>query len=803
MCKLVVYGLVQGVGFRPYVAELGRQLNIRGTVKNVGGIVHILACANRKVIEDFSYRLSSFDGKNEALPGARVDRINTFPLSWEEYTMQSGNPDDFVIAPSGPEADRIRILPADVATCERCAKELTDPDDRRYHHPFISCVSCGPRYSIMERVPYDRESLTMKIFPFCPQCRKEYRELHNIRRHAQTIACKDCGPKLFLYTLQNGKVQRTDSKRSDDALLQEAAKALKEGKILAIKNVGGYHFAFDPYNQEAAMRLRQFKDRERKPFAILFPDIDLIEQYGEVSALEKELLHSPQRPIVLIKKRTIPKGQSFTPGVCDNSSRIGAMLPCDPVQILLMERTGPLVMTSGNLGGEPIVTDDDHMLSYLREDGIDMILGNDRPIYNGLDDSVLQVIAPGETQQVQIIRRARGYVPEPVFLETSLEQDTFAAGGDLKAVFALGRETAVYLSGHYGDLMDYRALTKRREGTDHMEELLGITPESYVCDLHPGYVSVQETKNRGEERVTRIQHHYAHIASVMAEHNLRNVLGFAFDGTGYGTDQAVWGGECLLCTMEGFDRVGQLSYVALTGGDAAARNARQVAYCYGLSAMEQGCLTREEVPFREEAFAPLVEAARKNALQTVQTSSMGRLFDAVAAILELGYDNSYEGECPQLVQAAAEAYLEERNNAGDFTQEKDLYQSLLSAKECLTFPVEVRKGQDPETPVLQGDTDHLIADLIRRKNAGEAAGKLALEFHAAIARLASSMADMVLSRGNKVQGIALSGGSMNNRLLLGLLYEALGDKGLPVYTNEKVPCGDGGIALGQMYLMTR
>ncbi len=821
MCKLVVYGLVQGVGFRPYVAELGRQLNIRGTVKNVGGIVHILACGNRKVIEDFSYRLSSFDGKNPLLPGAKVNHIEIRELSREEYESMTGDPEDLVITESGQEPDRIRILPADVATCKRCEEELTNPDNRRYHHPFISCVSCGPRFSVMERVPYDRESLSMKIFPFCPECEREYTQLHNIRRHAQTIACKDCGPKLFLAEKNGEEVKITFSKKADDTLLEKAATALKQGRILGIKNVGGYHFSFDPYNEEAAKRLRLFKNRERKPFAIMFPDIDYIEQYCILSPLEKELLQSPKRPIVLVKKRTVPKGESFAPGVCASSPYIGAMLPCDPVQILLIKITGPLVMTSGNLGGEPIITDDDHMLSYLGENGIDMVLGNDRPIVNALDDSVLQVIKPSGTEQVQIIRRARGYVPEPIFLKKALKADSFAAGGDLKAVFALGREHAVYLSGHFGDLMDYRAATKRREGIDHLKEILGIEPAELICDLHPGYVSVREAKDPLSSSKTgvgmpgdpsglhQIQHHYAHVLSVMAEHDLERVLGFAFDGTGLGTDQAIWGGEMLICTKEGFDRVGQLSYIPLTGGDAVAKNARQAAYCYGLAAMQQGYLDEGDVPFGKEPFAALVKAAWSARMQTVETSSTGRLFDAVCAILGLGEDNSFEGECPQLLQSAAEQELERLLNknelscaealmAGDWQNDPSYISDLLqNGEEQKTLRLELIEKDER----IQADVPRFIADLVHRLKKGDKPGTLALEFHVALAKMAGEMADMVLSKRDDLQAICLSGGSMNNRLLLSLLVAELGGKGLPVYTNEQVPCSDGGIALGQMYYL--
>ena len=942
--KITIYGLVQGVGFRPFVAEQAEDLDIAGTVRNLGGIVKILAEGKKEALDEFVHRLSTC-----APEGARVDRVEVLEISQEkileEQCFQKGTSkedlderkalglknsfDDlnsrnvlhhvkkkkkFFIIDSEPAKDVLRFLPPDIATCDFCKKELFDRKNRRYRYPFISCTACGPRFSILERVPYDRETVTMRDFPMCPSCAGEYGEKGNKRRHAQTIACAECGPQVRLYEhdvifkKKNGQKSQVHSQisRKDgqefqenkqffhaeggkmkylheknvvkkrveylqgEAAVRKSIELLRQGKILAVKDIGGFHFAFDPMNRDAAKRLRAFKNRERKPFAVMFPEISDIERYCEISDTERSLLCSPARPIVLLKKRA---GMDFAPEVCGESSFIGAMLPCNPLQMLLLCETGPLVMTSGNRGGEPIITDEEAMFAFWNVP--DAVLTHDRRILYGLDDSIFQVTACGEREVVQLIRRARGLVPEPVALPGKLLSDTFAAGGDLKAVFALGRENMAYCSAHFGDLENVQAGGKRAEALKGMCELLGISPVQAVCDRHPGYISVRNLEedlshiemfsgSNDVRNLTKVQHHHAHIAAVMAEYALQGkVLGVAYDGTGYGDDGTVWGGEFLICEGKNCTRAAHLESVLLTGGDAAAKNALVTAYCYLYAAQENGTLNKEEFekcvsgifdrPYiskekknievaerhvsdkktemkksdffgidKEERRISaqqrmILDAALKNHINTCLSSSMGRLFDAAAAVLDICTENSYEGECPEKLQAYAMRYFE-KEESGHLNRN-------LPKEDIFKIPIQ-RKNY-----IWTADGSFLIAALARERANGVSKEKLAYEFHRSIAQMTVRMCELICTgedspvseksgrqentdacnqagsvengtvKEKKITKIALGGGCMYNRLLLKLLIPELEKKGYEVYINEKVPSGDGGLAYGQMALL--
>ncbi len=971
--KITIYGLVQGVGFRPFVAEQAEALGLAGMVQNMGGIVRIFAEGKKEALDEFIHRLSAC-----APEGARVDRVEVSGVSkedlWKEIhvrnqTGQSQNNkffhgqinesgqspknksyqnqnnkinQNFFIIESEPAKDALRFLPPDIATCDFCRRELFEKKNRRYRYPFISCTSCGPRFSIMERVPYDRDTITMRDFSMCPECRQEYLEKGNKRRHAQTIACKKCGPEVRL--LENAapefdcsndldkhfdEPQKENSKkkaekyRGEDAI-ERSIRLLKQGKILAVKDIGGFHFALDPKNREAVERLREFKNRERKPFAVMFPELSDIEAYCEVSETEKNILCSDARPIVLLKKK---RGMDFVPEVCGESRYMGAMLPCNPLQMLLLQGIGPLVMTSGNRGGEPIITDEEDMLKFWQEEHFsgtmlqmerskfwqenyfsgammqmengfgeitekdrrkscsvpDAVLTHDRRILYGLDDSIFQVTSCGEREVVQVIRRARGFVPEPVRLPKKFPVDTFAAGGDLKAVFALGRENMAYLSAHFGDLEDVQAAKKRVEALKGMCTLLGISPVHAVCDKHPGYYSakhveediqavwkagvfhteyllkherpkenvekhsytneIENIENYSHEKtgiisIRKIQHHHAHIAAVMAEYSLKGrVLGVAYDGTGYGEDGTVWGGEFLLCEERNFKRAGHLESVLLTGGDASSKNAMVTAYCYLSLAKEKGYLSETEMEKiisclnhetgQEEKKLTLnqrkiLDAARKNHINTVFSSSMGRLFDAAAAVLGICMENSFEGECPAKLEAQAEQYLENSKR----TREPKRAEVLDGTRESkqIEIPLYVKDG------AWIADGSFLLASLAKARLNGEAEEKLAYEFHRSIAQMTINMCENICQNAGgentekngrissventekisrispvgenteKISRIALGGGTMYNRLLLKLLIPELEKKGYEVYVNRKVPSGDGGLAYGQLVL---
>jgi len=640
----------------------------------------------------------------------------------------------------------------------------------------------------------------------CETCEKEYTEKGNIRRHAQTIACKDCGPTLCYVEIQDTFVR--DGKATHDFLqisdeqqaISEAVHALLQGKIGAIKDIGGYHFAFMPTNSQAASRLREFKNRDKKPFAVMFLNVEEVRKYCEVSEKEAALLTSSARPIVLLKKK-----KDFVPEICGESDRIGALLPCNPLQILLLEETGPLVMTSGNRGGEPIIISEEEMKKHLGN-GIDFMLTHDREILTPLDDSIYQVTeiqiddADGQLAEnaeksiVQLIRRARGLAPEPIRLHRKLPKDTFVAGGDLKAVFALGREELVYLSQYFGDLEDVRCAESREAGIRHMTELLEIVPKITVGDMHPAYFSTQNTEEK-------IQHHHAHVASVIAEHGLEGkVLGVACDGTGYGTDGTIWGSEFLLCEENRMERVGHFSSVKLVGGDASAKQADMTLYSYMLEARDQGYEiddffedcgktrldTNGNLNEAAEQRYKFQEMAWKQNINTAYSSSMGRLFDATAALLDICHYNSYEGECAiKLEQAAHIGKQEIKALLEDKVQVID----KLIKMDC------AKKGE-----CYIADSVKLLVDLYYLKQV-YSKEILAYLFHYAVAKAIIEMCNQICEE-NDVKQIALSGGSFINRILLSEVIKGLNVSGKQVYTNEKVPCGDGGIALGQMYVIT-
>lgn len=805
--KIKVSGLVQGIGFRPFVAELAEKLELAGQVKNLGGIVEILIAGDKEAVDTFVQRLGCV---GEELRGCRVDELIVEDISHygqidrEAPSLRKG---EFRIVESGNGREIRRFLPVDLPTCDRCVEEMHDSSNRRYRYPFISCTSCGPRFSIQKRVPYDRETITMDSFPMCEDCADEYTEKGNIRRHAQTIACKNCGPKLkYIARTDTQDYLQTDEQQA----ISEAVQALLQGKIGAIKDIGGYHFAFLPTDSQAASRLREFKNRDKKPFAVMFLNLDEVREYCEVSRKEAELLTSAARPIVLLKKK-----KDFVSEICGESDRIGALLPCNPLQILLLEETGPLVMTSGNRGGEPIIISEEEMLTHLGN-GIDFLLTHDREILTPLDDSIYQVTElddpihnkeqsasediPGEVSSVvQLIRRARGLAPEPIRLHRKFKKDTFAAGGDLKAVFALGREELVYLSQYFGDLEDVRCAESREAGLKHITELLEIQPEVAIGDLHPAYFS---SKNTGK----KVQHHHAHVASVIAEHGLYGkVLGVACDGTGFGIDGTIWGSEFLLCENEKMIRVGHFSSVKLVGGDTSAKQADMTLYSYMLEARERGLLV-EDFFLEHEKVNPLdmrmvekteecqqknnryqlQEMAWKQNINTVYSSSMGRLFDAVSALLDICNFNSYEGECAIKLEQAAHKGKAELEKLG------------LELQRELKSKIQVRCAN--AGGIYQADSVGVLVDLYHLKVC-YSKEILAYIFHHVVANAIVEISESICELYG-INQVALSGGTFINRILLSEVINGLVKRGKHVYINEKVPCGDGGIALGQIYLAT-
>ncbi len=796
--KIVVKGLVQGIGYRPFVAELAQDCGIGGWVRNTDGIVTILAAGEENAMKRFLKGL-----KEQAPFGAKVEELTAESVEnqvFSEFAIIGSNTSETV------KEREIPFIPADLPVCKNCLAEMQEETNRRYRHPFISCTSCGPRYSIIERLPYDRETISMNRFSMCALCGKEYGEHGNRRRHAQTIACKECGPALSFSRIVMGEADQTVT---GEAAYEAAVRFLSGGGILAVKDIGGYHLACTPFSEETVQTLRVLKGRETKPFAVLFPDIKSVSEYCSVNENEKALLLSPARPIVLLKKQEAGRRLAF--GVCAGSPQIGAMLPCNPLQVMLAEELGPLIMTSANTSGEVLILDDEEMMRWMEQKvttpyrGREVslaVLSHDRPIVTPLDDSVVQSVC-GRTQ---IFRRARGYVPNPV--ETGIEKNIFAAGGDLKSCFCYTGKGKAYLSQYLGDLGEEACLMQYRKEAERMRRLFGFSPEIATCDMHPGYASVRqanyfqdqgsagecyERKQRenaggqksGYRSLHRIQHHEAHAASVIAEHRLNApVLGFAFDGTGYGPDHTVWGSEALLWNGgANMIRFAHLKPVCLTGGDEGARNADLSFYGYLASFRDE---TKERiyklgkvVPGLDKETAELVGKAVSMGIQTVKSSSMGRLFDAVSAFLDICHYNSYESE--------AAIRLE-----------------WLADQTDRAYPLEIGLSACSGQPFL-GDAEPLFAEMAAALRNGVLKQELARGFLYAVSDFICRICEMAripASGGeqNGIRQIALTGGTFQNRILLEKTITRLESEGFSVYINEQVPPGDGGICLGQAYL---
>lgn len=736
-CRIVVTGVVQGVGFRPFVARAAEELSITGSVKNCGGAVEIAAQGTKEQIAELLRRM-----KQQPPSGAMVLTVTAVPADgeWESFT----------ILPSGGDMAELPILSPDLPVCDACLRELSDPANRRYRYPFISCTACGPRYSILEDIPYDRETTTMADYPLCADCAADYCTPDGRRRHAQTVSCHHCGPQL-LYR-QGGINSRQQQ------ALADAVEQIRAGHIIAVKGVGGYQLICSPYQPKAAAALRKWKGREKKPFAVMLPSVAEAERLCVVEEAERELLQSAARPIVLLRL----KKMEFAAEVSGDSRFLGVFLPYTPLHQLLIEECGPLVVTSANKSGEPLITQDAVMQQLAERDGFGL-LWNTRRITAMLDDSVARVISG----QPQLLRRSRGYVPLPLLLNRELNQTVLAAGGDLKAGFCLMQGNRAYLSQYFGDMASRASAEAYRAALCRMERLLGLKTEAIVCDLHPGYHTVQLARElaAGTLPLLQVQHHHAHILSVMAEHGLDSCIGVAFDGTGYGTDGNVWGGEFLLCRGAEFERMGCLEPIAMTGGDAASQDA-------GLSAMCQ--LRAAGLPCGEQRFS-LVCAALAHGVNVCQSSSVGRLFDAVSYLLGLRQNNSYEGECAiALENCAAQAY-----ERGD-------------APYPLGFEIEERAG------VLQLNRSGLLRALIEGKHSGADIGALALGFHVALAAAVEAVCRRLADTTGE-RNIALSGGVFGNRLLLELCIDRLKRAGLRVFWNRQVPPNDSGICLGQAW----
>ena len=763
--KIRVYGIVQGVGFRPTVSRHAAAAGITGSVCNKGPYVEIFAQGEEKCVKDFLERLEKQPPKRAA-----ILKINTEDVKEEEY----GKFNDFQIIESEKTKGEIFVSP-DIAICEECKKEMYDPKDRRYLHPFINCTCCGPRLTILDALPYDRERTSMKEFPMCPDCASEYEDPATRRYDAQPVCCNDCGPEVYL----TGREER------GRAAIIATRKMIHDGGIVAIKGIGGFHLCCDATNEEAVQRLRTLKNRPAKPFAVMARDVEAVKQECLVNEVQEEILDGHQKPILLLEKR---KKSANSTGLCKSvapgNPKVGIMLPYAPVQMLLfqyddgIEMPDYLVMTSGNTSGAPICRDDKEAVEELSQ-LCDLIFSHDRKIRIRADDSVMDFYK-GEPY---MIRRSRGYAPLPTMVTMPWKGQVLAAGGELKNTFCIGVDGRFYLSPYVGDLEDLRTVKALQETIHRFETLLEVEPEVAACDLHPKYNSTVVAEELGLP-VVKIQHHYAHILSCMAENDRKEqVIGVAFDGTGYGTDGTIWGGELLLADYHGFERMGSIEPFLQIGGDISAKEGWRIAVSLIYQQTQDKEQTMEIVKklnLCSEPECKVILAMADRKMNAVTSTSAGRLFDAVSAILGIRTKSTFEGEASMALEFAAEAY------------EKEIWE-IDEPADGESDPDEEKK--EPEDRLIM-KIGSLIKYLTEKKTEGIQAEKLAYIFHQKLAGLITDGCRKIRKK-TKCNCVALSGGVFQNRLLLRMVEEGLEKEHFTVLRHHLIPANDGGIALGQ------
>lgn len=756
--QIHVSGIVQGVGFRPFVYSLAHRYDLNGWVRNSSSGVDIAIDGPGDALRRFMEALTT-----EAPPLAHIADIESLSTAPNGFT-------GFRILESRVETGLYQPVSPDLTICPDCLRELFDPADRRYRYPFINCTNCGPRYTIIRDIPYDRPLTTMAGFPLCPACTAEYHDPLDRRFHAQPVACPECGPRLWLERSDGSSYISADS---EDPILA-ARSALQDGLIVAIKGLGGFHLACDANNPDAVSELRRRKLRVDKPFAVMLPSITAVRRHCLVDSAEEELLQSCPRPIVLLARRP---DSTIAAAVAPGQSTFGVMLPYTPLHYLLMEQDGDfpdaLVMTSGNLSDEPIAYTNEEARERLAELA-DIFLLHNREIHTRCDDSVMRVGLSCRADQPQMmpIRRSRGYAPFPVKLPRPTRQ-ILAVGGELKNTFCLTRDDYAFLSHHIGDMENYETLRSFEEGVAHMESLFHVKPETITCDLHPDYMATRYAHERAAHEglhLVEVQHHHAHIASAMAEHKLDGqspVIGVAFDGTGYGDDGTIWGGEFLIADYAGYERVAHLSYVPLPGGDRAIREPWRMALAH-LSAA--GLPWDADLPPVQHGRSlgadhlPVLQFQIDSSLNAPPTSSMGRLFDAAAALAGVRPAVNYEA------QAAIE------------------FEALVDATETGYYTIDYANGLiDPSLALAELLTDH---------RSGVTVGRIAARFHNGVAQLVRRVCyDLQHERG--LHEVVLSGGVWQNITLLRRTIALLEKDRFNVLTHQLVPSNDGGLALGQ------
>lgn len=780
-----VYGIVQGVGFRPFVSRTCKENGITGTVANKGSYVEIFAQGDVDILQDAL----------KHMPPARAVILNTITHECDKPPF-----DSFEIIESEKDAGDIFVSP-DIAICEDCKKELFDPGNRRYMHPFINCTNCGPRLTILDSMPYDRERTSMKDFDMCPECEYEYTHPETRRYDAQPVCCPNCGPSVYLIEtgLSSAAIQGPDGSLKDAAAqgpqitvrgseaITAARRALADGKIVAVKGIGGFHLACDAKNEEAVARLRLLKNRPMKPFAVMMKDMDTVLRECILPESEdkmRELLTGYQKPIVLLEKRcadekeadaaSVGTGCTLAESVAPDNPNVGVMLPYTPLHMLLFDYTDDirvsdcLVMTSANASGAPICRTDEDALSEIAG-FTDYILSNDRMIRTRADDSVTDFYKG----RPYMIRRSRGFAPLPIMIDSDIRGSVLAIGGELKNTFAIAKDTLIYPSAYVGDMEDIRTVNALEESVRRMETLLEAEPSLVVCDMHPKYNTTAVAESMGLP-VMKVQHHYTHILSCMAENEyLDDVIGVSFDGTGYGTDGTIWGGEYLLCSTTGFERLGHITPFIQSGGDLSSKEGWRIA-----ASILGSEISKEDICNTLGLCSGMEYDILQNMIRTginsITSTSAGRLFDAASAVMGIRRASTFEGEASTSLMFAAERYAASAVKAGN--------------ADVIINPDTT--GRDDY------DTNKLLLDIATRYMNGEDRDKLAYHFHRRLAEII--IQNCILYRDKTGIGTAaLSGGVYQNKLLLRLTEEGLLKAGFRVLRHSLIPPNDGGICVGQ------
>ncbi len=729
-----IYGIVQGVGFRPFISRICTENKINGKVLNKGSYVEIHAQGNTA-------------GLHEAVKSSPPDRalIQDVTVHFTDEEEYHG----FIISKSEHDSGKT-FIPADIAVCDACKKELFDPSNRRYLHPFINCTACGPRLTILDMMPYDRERTSMAGFAMCPECAREYTKPSMRRFDAQPVCCNECGPQVYI----------TDTDIRGKAAITAARKAVSEGGIIAVKGIGGFHLCCDAHNSIAIDQLRKAKHRPAKPFAVMMKDISTAKKYCRISPAQERLLCGHEKPVVLLNRK-----EDCDINAAPDNPYIGVVLPYTPVHLLLFEyddeilMPDALIMTSANISGAPICINDDEITAYAGN-FCKAILSNDREIKMRCDDSVTDVY----NDKPYIIRRSRGYSPIPFSISKKTDGCVLALGGELKNTFCIAKNSLFYSSPFVGDMSDMRTVDSQRETIKKMLKLLDAKPSLAVCDLHPDYNS-SAAAEAFSLPVMKVQHHYAHILSCMAENDFtEKVIGVAYDGTGYGTDGTIWGGEILLCDMHGFKRLSSLTPFVQSGGDISAKEGwRSAASILDKAAALELCLCSEE------SYDILFKMREKN-INSVISTSAGRIFDAASAVLGIKKASSFEGESACALMFAAEKYTK---NSRDYSY---------------TLPL--------LTEDKKADTNSLVRNIAQRYLNGDDQEYLAYLFHAVLSDMTVQLCIYAAEREN-IRTAALSGGVFANRMLLELTENKLRENGFTVIHHSLVPPNDGGISLGQ------